>query len=150
MSFCVPIIPANRRLRNCNFSFYYGGIIKWHEYLMQLNVKYAMCEYEWMRECVFNGFIWLPTWHTQLLTVDAVPSQQPNHAHPIMEPQLRLPRLKSLVGTNTAPLLPFENKTHSSTFKQYNIDCGWASPCIILIDRCQKGVAKMLQGCYWI
>lgn len=122
-------------VRNCNFSFYCCGIIKWQEYLMQLNANYVMC----VHVCVFNGFLWLPTWHAQLLTVDALPSQQPNHAHPIMEPRLPLPRLNKLGRRKgRTPLLALEDKTHihthkrTHTFKQYSTDCGQASPCILI------------------
>ena len=79
---------------------------------MQLNANYVMCEHV----CVLNGFLWLPTWHAQLLTVDALPSQQPNHAHPIMEPRLPLPRLNKLGRRKgRTPLLALEDKTHVHT-----------------------------------
>lgn len=128
---CVsPLYLPIGNVRNCNFSFYCCGIIKWREYLMQLNANYV-----WKWVCVFNGFLWLPTWHAQLLTVDALPSQQPNHAHPIMEPRLRLPRLNKLGRhKHRSPFLPPEKwNTHTTfTFKQYNADCGRASHWILI------------------
>lgn len=53
---CVrPLYLPIGNVRNCNFSFYCCGIIKWQEYLMQLYANCVMCE----SECVFNGFLWL-------------------------------------------------------------------------------------------
>lgn len=73
---CLLYLPIHN-VRNCNFSFHCCGIIKWQEYLMQLYAKWVcVCV------CVFDSISWLPTWHAQLLTVDALHSQQPKHAHP--------------------------------------------------------------------
>lgn len=97
---------------------------------MLLNVNHGMCVCEGVCVCAVNGFLWLPPWHAQLLTVDALPSQQPNHAHPIMEPRLRLPRLSEL--SRCLPV-PWKTKkktkknmpsAHALTSKQYTSDCG--------------------------
>lgn len=93
---CLLYLPIHN-VRNCNFSFHCCGIIKWQEYLMQLYAKWVcVCV------CVFNSILWLPTWHAQLLTVDALHSQQPNVHIPIMESRLWLPRLKKLGGHRNA------------------------------------------------